>query len=113
MSGSNKGSEDSQLFQEVFTEGSLEELMTRCDVITAASLVGSSKLHIDSAKHSATLHASQPFGLPCVLHSHPTTRPWECNEYFERKGTACKLMPLDRFAFLFEMGIFPIICIGL
>jgi hypothetical protein len=24
--------------------------------------------------------ASQPFGLPCVLHSHPTNKPWEYGE---------------------------------
>ena len=85
MSGSSKEIDDSELFEKVFSEGPLEELAARCDVITAASLVGSSKRFFDSANGSATLPASLPFGLPCVLHSHPTKVPRDC-----------KLTPLDR-----------------
>ncbi|KAK1685942.1 hypothetical protein QYE76_046790 [Lolium multiflorum] len=87
MAASNKENDDSELFQKVFSEGPLEELVTRCDVITAASLVGSSKLFFDSANDSATLSFSLPFGLPCVLHSHPT-----------KVARDCKLTPLDRFS---------------
>lgn len=86
MAGSNKENDDSELFQKVFSEGPLEELVTRCDVITVASLVGSSKLFFDSANDSATLSVSLPFGLPCVLHSHPM-----------KVARDCKLTPLDRF----------------
>ena len=47
MAGSSKDSDvDSQLFPKVFTEGPLQELASRCDVITSVSLVGSSKLII-------------------------------------------------------------------
>jgi hypothetical protein len=87
MAASNKENDDSEQFQKVFSEGPLEELVTRCDVITAASLVGSSKLFFDSANDSATLSFSLPFGLPCVLHSHPT-----------KVARDCKLTPLDRFS---------------
>ena len=87
MAASNKENDDSELFQKVFSEGPLEELVTRCDVITAASLVGSSKLFFDSANDSATLSFSLPFGLPCVLHSHPT-----------KVARDCKLTLLDRFS---------------
>jgi hypothetical protein len=34
MAASNKENDDSELFQKVFSEGPLEELVTRCDVIT-------------------------------------------------------------------------------
>jgi hypothetical protein len=99
MAASSKETgDDSRMFQDVFTDGPLEEITTRCDAITATSLLGSSKLHLYSAKHSETLHASLPFGLPCVLHSHVTKISWHCNEYLEGKGTTCRLMLLDRFS---------------
>ena len=100
MAGSSKDAgDDSQLFLNVFTEGPLEELTTRCDVITAASLVGSSKLFLDSAKDSDTLSASLPFGLPCVLHSHPTKRPRDHLDYLiDGSPRDCQLTPLDRFS---------------
>jgi hypothetical protein len=89
MAGSSKESgNDSRMFQDVFTDGPLEELTTRCDAITAVSLLGSSKLHLYSAKHSATLHASLPFGLPCVLHFLATKISWHCNDYLEGKGSS-------------------------
>ena len=48
---------------------------------------------LDSASYSATLHASQPFGLPCILQSNPFG-----SKYLEGEGTMCKLTPLDMFS---------------
>jgi hypothetical protein len=98
----------------VFPDGPLEEIASRCDVITAASLVGSCKFYHDSATQSVALPASQPFGLPCVLHTHQTEVPPAHNPFYrvhkfkqegaqkdkqhdakDRKGTLCQLTPLD------------------
>ena len=79
MAGSSNNSL-AKLFHKVFTEGPLEELINQCDVITSSSLIGSSNLFLESEKLSATLPKSRPFGLPCILHSHPTRRPWEYND---------------------------------
>ncbi|KAK1620711.1 hypothetical protein QYE76_026228 [Lolium multiflorum] len=88
----------SGLFHKVFTEGPLEVLISQCDAITAASLVGSSKSILQSAKYSATLPASQPFGLPCVLCCDPADKPWEFKEDLP-VHSKCKLVPLDRFSY--------------
>ena len=95
----------------VFPDGPFEEISARCDVITAASLVGSCKFYRDSAKQSIALFASHPFGLPCLLHSHPTVVPRAFNVFFRvkdkkpvppdaqmDKGTLCQLSPLDRLS---------------
>ena len=66
---------------------------------TAASLIGLSKLFLDSAKDSHTLSASLPFGLPCVLHSHPIKRPRDHLDYLiDGSPRDCQLTPLDRFS---------------
>lgn len=88
----------SGLFHKVFTEGPLEVLISQCDAITAASLVGSSKSILQSAKYSATLPASQPFGLPCVLCCDPADKPWVFKEDLP-VHSKCKLVPLDRFSY--------------
>ncbi|KAK1668403.1 hypothetical protein QYE76_056562 [Lolium multiflorum] len=88
----------SGLFHKVFTEGPLEVLISQCDAITAASLVGSSKSILQSAKYSATLPASQPFGLPCVLCCDPADKPWVFKEDLP-VHSKCKLLPLDRFSY--------------
>ncbi|KAK1695785.1 hypothetical protein QYE76_012482 [Lolium multiflorum] len=101
----------------VFPDGPLEEIASRCDVITAASLVGSCKFYHDSATQSVALPASQPFGMPCVLHTHQTEVPPAHNPFYrvhkfkqegaqkdkqhdakDRKGTLCQLTPLDRIS---------------
>ncbi|KAK1579913.1 hypothetical protein QYE76_016802 [Lolium multiflorum] len=101
----------------VFPDGPLEEIASRCDVITAASLVGSCKFYHDSATQSVALPASQPFGMPCVLHTHQTEVPPAHNPFSrvhkfkqegaqkdkqhdakDRKGTLCQLTPLDRIS---------------
>ncbi|KAK1698377.1 hypothetical protein QYE76_015074 [Lolium multiflorum] len=92
-------------------------IASRCDVITAASLVGSCKFYHDSATQSVALPASQPFGMPCVLHTHQTEVPPAHNPFSrvhkfkqqgaqkdkqhdakDRKGTLCQLTPLDRIS---------------
>jgi hypothetical protein len=88
---------DSELFHEVFIEGPLEALISQCDAITATSLVGLSNSLLQSARVSATLCTSQPFGLPCVLHSHPMKKPWEYGEDLPI-CCECMLTPLDRFS---------------
>ena len=94
MSGSSEASDKTtEHFEKVFTEGPLQDLTSQCEVITAARLIGSSKFILESAMGSANIAASQPFGLPRVLHSHPTDRPDESKLEF---GTLSKLMPLDR-----------------
>ncbi len=85
-------------FHKVFTEGPLEVLISQCDAITAASLVGSSKCVLQSAKYSATLPASQPFGLPCVLCCDSADKPWVFKEDLP-VHSKCKLAPLDRFSY--------------
>jgi hypothetical protein len=70
----------------VFSDGPLEEISNRCDIITAVRLIGSCTRYLESATHSVALAASQPFGLPCVLHSHPTEPPQEYNVFFYGKG---------------------------
>ena len=97
MARSRNDGDVAELFNNVFTEGPLEELINHCDVITSASLIGSSNLFLQSAKLSATLHKSRPFGLPCILHSHLTRKPWEYNEAWP-VGSECSLMPLDRLS---------------
>ncbi|KAK1629636.1 hypothetical protein QYE76_003951 [Lolium multiflorum] len=89
----------SGLFHKVFTEGPLEVLISQCDAITAASLVGSSKSILQSAKYSATLPASQPFGLPCVLCCDPADKPWAVFKEDLPVHSKCKLLPLDRFSY--------------
>lgn len=83
----------------MFTEGPLEVLISQCDAITAASLVGSSKSILQSAKYSATLPASQPFGLPCVLCCDPADKPWAVFKEDLPVHSKCKLLPLDRFSY--------------
>ncbi|KAK1614692.1 hypothetical protein QYE76_020209, partial [Lolium multiflorum] len=85
--------------KKVFTEGPLEVLISQCDAITAASLVGSSKSILQSAKYSATLPASQPFGLPCVLCCDPADKPWAVFKEDLPVHSKCKLLPLDRFSY--------------
>jgi hypothetical protein len=48
MVGLGTDSDDPELFHEVFTEGPLEALISQCDAITAASLVGSSNSFLQS-----------------------------------------------------------------
>jgi hypothetical protein len=74
-------------------------LISQCDAITAASLVGSSKSILQSAKYSATLPASQPFGLPCVLCCDPADKPWAVFKEDLPVHSKCKLLPLDRFSY--------------
>jgi hypothetical protein len=88
----------SGLFHKVFTEDPLEVLISQCDTITAASLVGSSKSILQSAKYSATLLASQPFDLPCVLYCDPTDTPWVFKEDLP-VHIKCKLALLDMFSY--------------
>ena len=79
------------------TEGPFEELINQCDVVTSTCLVGSSNIFLQSAMLSATIAASQPFGLPCILHTHPTRRSWEYNQPWP-VGMECSLTPLDRLS---------------
>lgn len=97
MARSRNNGDVAELFDKVVTEGPLEELMNQCDVVTSACLVGSSNLFLQSAMLSATMAASQPFGLPCILHTHPTRRPWEYNQPWP-VGMECSLTPLDRLS---------------
>ncbi|KAK1620277.1 hypothetical protein QYE76_025794 [Lolium multiflorum] len=83
----------------VCASGPLEVLISQCDAITAASLVGSSKSILQSAKYSATLPASQPFGLPCVLCCDPADKPWAVFKEDLPVHSKCKLLPLDRFSY--------------
>jgi hypothetical protein len=102
MAGSIKESATSW----VFSNGPLEEISNRCDIIIAASLVSSCTHYLECA--TLSLAASQPFGLPYVLHSHPIEPPQEYNVFFhckgkkkvalEGKGTLCQLTRLDRFS---------------
>jgi hypothetical protein len=72
------------------TDDAVEEIIDRCDVITVASMAGSSKNILDSTNRIVTNNprVQEWFDLPYVLRHDPSLGD-------DRELALCKLMPLD------------------